>query len=868
MLSSIEEMIVSETDLAGNIIYCNDAFLRVTGYDRNEVIGQKHSIVKHADTHPRVFQLLWQHLHNNQPFYYAFKNRAKDGSSYWMKRYIAPKFNELGTKVGYISSGHVIAQADIDILAPAYAQGNLDQHLFTQVGEHKRAVRLSGFTTMVALVAASVLALFALPWYVQLSLWLMVAIGLFYLHRQLLLVNKDGKELAQMLSLEAAKTEWSFVRTSNVNLYAFADRINTRLVELDVSRAKQAENVLRLSMYKYMIERMNIPIMYIGADDIIVEINQIMRNFLERAQGFLQVDHPSFKVDQLVGSDIKIFCSMISSDLIQQVKRTAEGQTTDISFGGFDWHIKADPVFEQIAGRQKLVAIVTYWFDVSEEVKVMSALNHCMIKANEGSLSMSLPVNDLNDKYKDMVVNFNALLANYQRVFKQYIFLSLHLANGDLSQEISTGHEGSDLGLLQEATNTAMDNLSSLLVELRTKNGSVALEVDKIVNGINEFFSGFKVQLETTNEVFATLNAASQVITSTMNQMQSLQQHIHHNRSTSEVAMQAMSKSKASMLKVSQASEKVKDISKLIDSVAFQTNLLALNAAVEAARAGEHGRGFAVVAAEVRTLANKTTLMAKEIDELISETVDEINLSNHSISESYDQMSGVHRLNLEMNEMVVEVANIAKQSSASISETSMALGMVDYLARQSADRIQLLSGSSQQIQMQVNGMLMSMQYFKTNIRRVDLDLPNSENNFTFYHGRRVLRYWMVALAAETMHIEGDYVKYSPNMLSEWIGGLDESIQLVVKEVLTPGIGAVHELHDKLLTSSQMHHEVPITLIQQIDECGTRLLQQINALEVELLPRLHTKVDEVCLYSQTEGKAKTQADAMVDDSWMF
>ncbi|MCL7743592.1 methyl-accepting chemotaxis protein [Guyparkeria hydrothermalis] len=96
------ERLVSTTDRKGRITHCNDAFVAISGYDRDELIGQPHNIVRHPDMPPQAFKVMWEHLRAGQPWMGLVKNRAKNGDFYWVDAYVTP-ITEGGEIVGYES---------------------------------------------------------------------------------------------------------------------------------------------------------------------------------------------------------------------------------------------------------------------------------------------------------------------------------------------------------------------------------------------------------------------------------------------------------------------------------------------------------------------------------------------------------------------------------------------------------------------------------------------------------------------------------------------------------------------------------------------------------------------------------------------
>jgi PAS domain S-box-containing protein len=115
-------LIVSKTDPRGVITYANDAFLRISGYSRSELVGKPHSLVRHPEMPRALFRLLWTTLAQQREVFAYMNNLAADGASYWVLAHITPAYGYDGSVVGYHSNRRCPSLAAVELVRPLYAE--------------------------------------------------------------------------------------------------------------------------------------------------------------------------------------------------------------------------------------------------------------------------------------------------------------------------------------------------------------------------------------------------------------------------------------------------------------------------------------------------------------------------------------------------------------------------------------------------------------------------------------------------------------------------------------------------------------------------------------------------------------------------
>jgi methyl-accepting chemotaxis protein len=277
------------------------------------------------------------------------------------------------------------------------------------------------------------------------------------------------------------------------------------------------------------------------------------------------------------------------------------------------------------------------------------------------------------------------------------VAVAKRVAAGKLGANINVvgGDETSEL---LRALKEMDDNLSQIVSHVRADTDEIATASNELSAGNADLSHRTESQASALEETASSMEELTSTVKNNADNAQQANRLVQSASDSAVKGGEVVGQVVNTMGSIKDSSRKIVDIIGVIDGIAFQTNILALNAAVEAARAGEQGRGFAVVASEVRSLAQRSASAAKEIKDLISDSVKKVETGNALVDDAGKQMGEIVAAVKHVADIMNEITEASQEQSAGIEEINRAIATMDEMTQHNAALVEEAAAASAAMQ--------------------------------------------------------------------------------------------------------------------------------------------------------------------------
>jgi len=625
--------LVSKTDLKGIITYVNDAFVEISGYSREELMGKNHNIVRHPDMPPQAFGDLWATVKSGFPWKGIVKNRCKNGDHYWVSAFVVP-IQKNDQTIGYMSVRTKPTRQEVSNAEALYAELNRSKaSLNTQPAWHRR---ISLRTRLAAVMGLMVVMIAAAA-----------------------LMGING----QQRSNEALKSAYDLHLKPAVAIAKMVERLGDNRAQVMLGLQHSPDN-------RYHTQHDH---------PVSVHVDNALKN-REIIEGLRAVYERSPKSAEEKALADAFF------EARDRLSREGNSPAREaLKAGDYDKAqtlllTKINPLYKEVSAKAEAL-----------QAHIEQDGNHDYAKAEE-RYAQAITYSIAGTLFALLVVIVagtlltRSLSGKMQSIVRHFS----RMAQGDLTDDIDiagrdeAGRVLTELSCMQVSLKVMLDEIraasqgieeESHHVEAQTTNVSVQSEQQRdraaSVAAATEEFS------QSVHGVADAAAGTAMAADEAQIQVAEAQRSMERSMAATSRVVEAVQHSSDNIQALNQAIAKIGDITQVIREIADQTNLLALNAAIEAARAGEAGRGFAVVADEVRKLAERTATSTKDITtnvgeirlvtdaavQSMSEAVQEVETGIGLIRESGSGLTLITETSQRVTGMARDIADAAKEQA-------------------------------------------------------------------------------------------------------------------------------------------------------------------------------------------------------------
>jgi methyl-accepting chemotaxis protein len=314
---------------------------------------------------------------------------------------------------------------------------------------------------------------------------------------------------------------------------------------------------------------------------------------------------------------------------------------------------------------------------------------------SKGNLSVQV-IGDFKGEHADLKNSINESIRFLQEYITEISAILQNISKGNLATKVVKDFKGNFIQI-KDSLNLILASFNELIGSIKEAGSQMDINSRQVAEAANSLSQGASEQAGSLEQITSALQEIEEQTKSNARNATEASKLAQDVKEQSITSQKEMDKMLESMDSISDASENISKIIKEIDGIAFQTNILALNAAVEAARAGQYGRGFNVVAEEVRNLASRSAIAAKETANLIESTIKKISIGRkiaNSTAEVLNKMTvGVQTA----SDLVSDIAGASKEQAMGITETSSGIAQISQVTMNVAAAAEESAASSRQL---------------------------------------------------------------------------------------------------------------------------------------------------------------------------
>lgn len=819
-----DTVILSTSDLRGDIISCNKGFIEASGYTEAEVMGKPHSILRHPDMPKEAFKDLWDTVEAGRPWFGLVKNLRKDGRHYWVAANVSPIFTK-GEISGYVS-----------VRYPASAeQKALGERLYAEIRNGQTPMPWTpkpSFDrwTLVGIAAAAV-GLVA-PYVsdnlvVDIAASLVAASGLAAIVWRTLRLSKPNETQINAIQ-ELGNGQFREPIPGNDAWTNALNLIRTRIGQnaSDAFDAAHESAILTTAM-----NAASTNLMVADAGFNIISINTSLAAMFKQNEARIKVALPNFNANSVVGSNMDVFPKNPAHQR-SMVAALTKPWSTELSVADLMLKLTAVPILK---GEHR-IGYVVEWQDVTAQRRIESSLATTIQQASKGIINNRINTQGLDAFYLSSAQGINTLLDGLHLFMSQTIQNIGELAFNRIDKQIEGDYQGT-FRMTQEAMNIALNGLNQTIGQVQFTSQEVTRAMRQLSDGVNDFSDRIQQQAAAIEE---TSSATTQMLSSIQQNMQGIRSVNDITRTVTEQVIegsQIMEEALTAMQAVEASGQQIGNIVGLIDSIAFQTNLLALNAAVEAARAGEHGRGFAVVASEVRSLAGKSAEAAKDIKKLIDTSVNQIVVGSARAREASKALEAIRASVGDVNNTIEQVNQASIEQDKAIHEVNKAMNVLDGSSQQSAALVEQTAASAQQVYENMNDLNNLVARFTLSKESQQVAqcgaTPLSEMKQHLLNWN--IRIMNVLNGLDKTTTSAEAADYQTCSLGKWRNSVGRQYEhLPALQAMDASHQAFHQLAaDVLVVAQQKNHERVNAMMLELAELADKTIALMNEVEQQL-----------------------------------